>query len=195
MVSLSHLFYADDVVFIGQWSELNVDTLVQVLEYFYRASGLRINMCMSKIMGINVEDEKIQNAASKLGCLVLKTPFTYLGTKVGENMSRKEAWKEVVDKVLSRLSKWNTKTLSIGGRFTLLKYVLGYMPIFHMLIFKVPSYVLKTLESIRSQFFNGQDHKSHKASWVKWDNVLTSRDKGGLGVASLYALNRGLMFK
>nr|GFC80491.1 RNA-directed DNA polymerase, eukaryota, reverse transcriptase zinc-binding domain protein [Tanacetum cinerariifolium] len=45
------------------------------------------------------------------------------------------------------------------------------------------------------RFFNGQDHKSRKASWVKWDNVLTSRDKGGLGVTSLYALNRGLMFK
>nr|GEZ12969.1 RNA-directed DNA polymerase, eukaryota [Tanacetum cinerariifolium] len=129
-------------------------------------------------MGVNVEDRKIQNAASKLGCLVLKTLFTYLGTKVGENMSRNEAWKEVVDKVLPRLSKWKTKTLSIGGRFTLLKSVLGSMPIFHMSIFKVPSYVLKTLESIRSQFFNGQDHKSRKASWVKWDNVLTSRVKG-----------------
>nr|GEU76532.1 hypothetical protein [Tanacetum cinerariifolium] len=79
MVSLSHLFYADDAIFIGQWSELNIDTLVQVLECFYRASGLRINMCTSKIMGVNVEDGKIQNAASKLGCLVLKTLFTYLG--------------------------------------------------------------------------------------------------------------------
>nr|GFA25097.1 RNA-directed DNA polymerase, eukaryota [Tanacetum cinerariifolium] len=88
----------DDTIFIGQWSELNIDTLVQVFECFYRASGLRINMCKSKIVGVNVEDGKIQNAASKLGCLVLKTPFKYLGTKVGENMSRKEAWKEVVDK-------------------------------------------------------------------------------------------------
>nr|GEZ09208.1 nucleotide-binding alpha-beta plait domain-containing protein [Tanacetum cinerariifolium] len=149
-------------------------------------------LTMSKIMGVNVEDGKIQNAAFKLGCHVLKTPFTYLGTKVGENMSRKEAWKEVVDKVLSRLSKWKTKTLSIGGRFTLLKSVLGSIPIFHMSIFKVPSYVLKTFESIRSRFFNGQDHKICKASWVKWDNVLTSRDKGGLGVASLYVLNREL---
>nr|GEX15523.1 RNA-directed DNA polymerase, eukaryota, reverse transcriptase zinc-binding domain protein [Tanacetum cinerariifolium] len=85
------------------------------LECFYRASGLRINMCKNKIMGVNLEDKKIQNAASKLGYLVFKTPFTYLGTKVGENMSRKEAWKEVVDKVLLRLSKWKTKTLSIGA--------------------------------------------------------------------------------
>ncbi|GKD03673.1 RNA-directed DNA polymerase, eukaryota, reverse transcriptase zinc-binding domain protein, partial [Tanacetum coccineum] len=64
-----------------------------------------------------------------------------------------------------------------------------------MSIFKAPSAVLKTLEFIRSRFFNGHDHKSQKTSWVKWENVLTSKDKGGLGVSSLYALNRGLMVK
>ncbi|GKD19602.1 RNA-directed DNA polymerase, eukaryota, partial [Tanacetum coccineum] len=61
MVNLSHLFYADDAIFIGQWSETNIDTLVQVLECFYRASGMRINMCKSKIMGTNVDDGKVQN--------------------------------------------------------------------------------------------------------------------------------------
>ncbi|GJS31209.1 RNA-directed DNA polymerase, eukaryota, partial [Tanacetum coccineum] len=182
MVNLSHLFYADDAIFLGQWSELNIDSLVRVLDCFFRASGLRINMCKSKIMGVNVEDGMVKNAASKLGCLVLKTPFTYLGTKVGGNMSRKQAWKEVVDKVLSRLSRWKMKLLSIGGRLTLLKSVLGSMPIFHMSIFKVPSSILKSLESIRSRFFNGQDPKSNKASWVKWNKVLTPKDKGGLGV-------------
>ncbi|GJX77654.1 hypothetical protein Tco_0324465 [Tanacetum coccineum] len=35
-----------------------------------------------------------------------------------------------------------------------------------------------------------------RTSWVKWKNVLGSKiKKGGLGVSSLYALNRGLMFK
>ncbi|GKC58830.1 hypothetical protein Tco_1086428, partial [Tanacetum coccineum] len=90
---LSHLFYADDAIFLGQWSELNIDSLVRVLDYFFRASGLRINVCKSKIMGVNVEDGMVKNAASKLGCLVLKTPFTYLGTKVRGNISRKQAWK------------------------------------------------------------------------------------------------------
>ncbi|GJU25591.1 RNA-directed DNA polymerase, eukaryota, reverse transcriptase zinc-binding domain protein [Tanacetum coccineum] len=51
------------------------------------------------------------------------------------------------------------------------------------------------LESIRSHFFNGHDPNSKRTSWVKWKNVLASKEKGGLGVSSLYALNRGLMFK
>ena len=110
-------------------------------------------------------------------------------------MSRVLAWKEVVDKVMSRLSRWKMKTLSIGGRLRLVKSVLGSMPIFHMSIFKVPSTVLKNLESIRSHFFNGNEFRSNKTSWVKWSNVLMEKEKGGLGVSSLFALNRGLMLK
>nr|GEY86813.1 RNA-directed DNA polymerase, eukaryota [Tanacetum cinerariifolium] len=166
--------------FLANGASSIFESLVQVLECFFRASGLRIDMCKSKIMGVNVVDGKVKNAAVKLGCLVLKTSFTYLGTKVGDIMSRKHAWKEVVDKVLFRLSIWKMKIRSIGGRFTLLKSVLGSMPIFHMSIFKVPSSILKTLESIRSWFFNGQDPKSKKASWLKWNNVLTPKDKGGI---------------
>ncbi|GKC36893.1 RNA-directed DNA polymerase, eukaryota, reverse transcriptase zinc-binding domain protein [Tanacetum coccineum] len=32
-------------------------------------------------------------------------------------------------------------------------------------------------------------------SWVKWEKVLASKENGGLGVSSLYALNRGLLLK
>ncbi|GKA94298.1 RNA-directed DNA polymerase, eukaryota, reverse transcriptase zinc-binding domain protein [Tanacetum coccineum] len=194
-MNISHMFYADDVVFVGKWSDRNINTLIHVLECFYRASGLRMNISKSKIMGVHVEDTKVKHAAAKLGCLTLKSPFSYLGTKVGGSMSRVEAWKEVVEKVQSKLSKWKMKALSIGGRLTLLKSVLGSIPTFHMSIFRVPSSVLHTLESIRCHFFNGHEAGSNKATWVRWKNVLSDKDNGGLGVSSLYALNRGLMMK
>ncbi|GJR53414.1 RNA-directed DNA polymerase, eukaryota, partial [Tanacetum coccineum] len=178
VVNLSHMFYADDAVIVGQWCDGNITNLVHVLECFYRASGLHINMCKSKIMGVNVGVDKIKAATSKLGCLILKTPFSYLGTKVGGNMSRIQAWVEIVDRVKSRLSKWKMKSLSIGGRLTLLKSVLGSMPIFHMSIFRVPLAVLRSLESIRSHFFNRHELNSSKASWVKLESVLTSKEKG-----------------
>ncbi|GKC51585.1 RNA-directed DNA polymerase, eukaryota [Tanacetum coccineum] len=195
MVNISHLFYADDAVFVGQWSEHNLSTLTHVLKCFYLASGLKINMSKSKIMGIHVNNDIVNDAPVKLGCLVLKAPFTYLGSTVGGDMHRLLMWKDMVDRVKRRLSKWKMKMLSIGGRLTLVKSVLGSMPIFHMSLFKVPSGILHTLESIRSHFFNGHDSSSKKASWVNWNKVLASKEKGGLGVSSLYALNRGLLFK
>ncbi|GJT94027.1 RNA-directed DNA polymerase, eukaryota, reverse transcriptase zinc-binding domain protein [Tanacetum coccineum] len=139
-------------------------------------------------MGINVESAQVIQAAAKLGCLILKCPFYYLGTKVGGSMTRVQAWQEIVEKVKSRLSKWKSKTLSIGGRLTLLKSVLGSIPVFHMSIFKVPSKVLHILESIKSHFFNGHDPGSKKASWVKWNNVLAYKKRGGLVIVAIHGV-------
>nr|GEV55899.1 hypothetical protein [Tanacetum cinerariifolium] len=62
-------------------------------------------------------------------------------------------------------------------------------------MFRVPRSVLNKLESLRSQFFNGSEVGSKKAIWVKWNDVLKDKARGGLGVVSLYALNRGLLVK
>ncbi|GKB18263.1 RNA-directed DNA polymerase, eukaryota [Tanacetum coccineum] len=191
----SHMFYADDAVFIGQWCESNITTLVHVLECFHKASGLRINMCKSKIMGVHVDGDMVKSAAGKLGCLVLKNPFSYLGSIVGGRMSRKQSWSDIVERVKKRLSKWKMQTLSIGGRLTLVKSVLGSMPIFNFSIFKAPRCVLRELEGIRRQFLIGHKSNSKKATWVNWKKALLSKERGGLGVSSLYAMNRGLLFK
>ncbi|GJR73959.1 RNA-directed DNA polymerase, eukaryota, reverse transcriptase zinc-binding domain protein [Tanacetum coccineum] len=195
LVNLSHMFYADDAVFIGQWCESNITTLVHVLKCFHKASGLRINMCKSKIMGVHVDGDMVKSAAGKLGCLVLKNHFSYLESIVGGRMSRKQSWSDIVERVKKRLSKWKMQTLSIGGRLTLVKSVLGSMPIFNFSIFKVPRCVLRELEGIRRQFLNGHESNSKKATWVNWKKALLSKERGGLGVSSLYAMNRGLLFK
>nr|GEZ16954.1 RNA-directed DNA polymerase, eukaryota [Tanacetum cinerariifolium] len=109
-LTLSHLFYDDDVVFIREWSESNIRTIVHVLKCFFLASG----------------------------CSTFSTPFNYLGVKVGDIMSRGNSWAEVISKLSSRLSRWKLKTLSSGGRLTLIKSILTAIPLYHMSIFKAP---------------------------------------------------------
>nr|GEW44012.1 RNA-directed DNA polymerase, eukaryota [Tanacetum cinerariifolium] len=101
-------------------------------------------------------------AADSIGCSILNNQFRYLGVMVGDNMSRVKAWDDIILKIKSSLSKWKVKTLSIGGRLTLLKSFLGASPIYAMSIFTVPRGVLKALESIRNRFFNGADQSDHK---------------------------------
>nr|GEW76004.1 reverse transcriptase domain-containing protein [Tanacetum cinerariifolium] len=55
--------------------------------------------------------------------------------------------------------------------------------------------VLQRMESIRCHFLSGADLSGKQSIWVKWNSVLASKEKGRLGVLSLYALNRALMFK
>nr|GEW67470.1 RNA-directed DNA polymerase, eukaryota, reverse transcriptase zinc-binding domain protein [Tanacetum cinerariifolium] len=104
----------DDAVFMGKWSDSNIKTIVHVLECFHRASGLRINMNKSKIMRISVAKSIVQQATTKIGYAILTVLFSYLGSKVGDLMSRSKAWNDIINKLTARLSKWKMKTLSIG---------------------------------------------------------------------------------
>ncbi|GKE78397.1 RNA-directed DNA polymerase, eukaryota, partial [Tanacetum coccineum] len=194
-LSISHLFYVDDAIFVGKWDTSNIKTIVNVLNCFHMASGLKINLHKSKLTGIGVSKEDVDLAASTVGCSTFSPPFHYLGVKVGATMSRLKSWKEITTKVSSHLSKWKLKTLSIGGRLTLLKSVITAIPIYHMSLFKVPAGILKELESIRMNFFNGTDKSERKMVWIGWDKILASKKNGGLGISSLYATNRSLLFK
>nr|GEW26377.1 RNA-directed DNA polymerase, eukaryota [Tanacetum cinerariifolium] len=91
--------------------------------------------------------------AECFGCVANKFPFTYLGVKIGDNMARINSWQEVILKVSSKLSKWKAKTLSVGGKLTLIKSVLGAIPTYFMSLYKVPEAVLKHIERLRNSFF------------------------------------------
>nr|GEZ20410.1 hypothetical protein [Tanacetum cinerariifolium] len=97
---------------------------------------LSIDIKKSHLLGVGIPDSIVNAAAEFLSCSVMKTPFKYLGVMVGGNMSLVKSWDNTVEKLNQRLSKWKLKTLSIGGRLTLLKSVLGSSPIYNMSLFK-----------------------------------------------------------
>ncbi|GKC39288.1 RNA-directed DNA polymerase, eukaryota, partial [Tanacetum coccineum] len=192
---LSHLFYADDAVFIGEWSQGNLKGIIHILRCFSLLSGLSINLRKSHLLGVGIPSSCVHEAATSIGCSVMQAPFKYLGVMVGGNMSLVKAWDDTINKLKVRLSRWKLKTLSIGGRLTLLKSVLGSTPIYNMSLYKVPKAVLNSMEAIRRDFFNGIPDGERKIAWVKWTKVLASKNQGGLGVSSFYALNRALLVK
>ncbi|GKD58722.1 hypothetical protein Tco_1296231 [Tanacetum coccineum] len=146
-------------------------------------------------LGVGIPDVSVTEAANSIGCSIMKAPFKYLGILVGDNMSFIKAWDEIVAKMKKMLSRWKLNTLSVGGRLTLLKSVIGSTPIYNMSILKVPKFVLNYMESLRQNFFNGVQEGDRKIAWVKWSKVLASKKFGGLGVSSFFALNRALLFK
>ncbi|GJT71753.1 hypothetical protein Tco_1031039 [Tanacetum coccineum] len=74
-------------------------SIVHVLKCFFLASGLKINVSKSKLMGIGVGTGVVERAANVVGCSTLSTPFTYLGVKVGDCMSRSQSWDDVIRKI------------------------------------------------------------------------------------------------
>jgi hypothetical protein len=85
-------------------------------------------------------------------------PFIYLGFPIGANMNLVKFWQPFIDSFHSRLAVWKAKTLSFGGRITLLKSVLGSLPLYYFSLFKAPVHVIDALEKIRKNLlWTGSD--------------------------------------
>nr|GEW10881.1 RNA-directed DNA polymerase, eukaryota [Tanacetum cinerariifolium] len=195
-IRISHLLYADDdAILLCDWRVQIARRILWMLRVFQLASGLKINLSKSKLIGIGVDLTEVQQIAEMIGFCVGRLPFTYLGVPVGCNMNHIDSWKPMIDKFNKKLSSWKAKLLSIGGRLTLQKSVMGSLAIYYMSIYKVPVTVLKMLESLRARFFWGADLGERKLHWIAWNRVVSARDSGGLGVGSLVAFNKALLFK
>nr|KAJ0214448.1 hypothetical protein LSAT_V11C400195850 [Lactuca sativa] len=192
---ISHLQYADDVIFMGSWSSENIKNLIRILRCFELPSGLKINMSKSRLFGFGVQNYELEMVARSFNFLIGLLPFTYLGLPVGASMTRVSLWKPIIDNFQVKLSRWKASTLSFGGRLTLCKAVLSSLGSFYFSIYKAPIKVINSLERIRMRFFWGGCLESKKMAWIAWDKILAAKEKGGLGVGSLKAQNLALLGK
>ncbi|KAJ9565965.1 LOW QUALITY PROTEIN: hypothetical protein OSB04_001931 [Centaurea solstitialis] len=192
---ISHLQFADDTVFMGEWSQTNMANLIRILRCFYLSSGLKINLDKSSLLGVGVDSEQVFSLANHFHCKPGKFPITYLGLPLGCSMNRVDSWEPIINKFSSKLSNWKSQYLSFGGRLVLLKSVLGSLGVFFFSLFKAPQKVINRLESIRMNFFWGKRDSCKKIAWISWNKVLASKEKGGLEVGSLKALNLALVTK
>lgn len=63
-------------------------------------------------------------------------------------MNFKRNRKGVIDKMSARLSDWKSKSISIGGKITLIKAVLGSLPTYYLSLYRAPINAIDSLERV-----------------------------------------------
>lgn len=74
-IRVSHLQYADDMIFIGKASNKNAWAMWCILKNFELLLGLKVNYNKCSLIRVNVE---LQDMASVLGCMIGEILFSYL---------------------------------------------------------------------------------------------------------------------
>ncbi|GLU23277.1 hypothetical protein SLE2022_392990 [Rubroshorea leprosula] len=134
-------------------------------------------------------------ATAALNCKSGSLPFTYLEMPIGDIMCRRKAWNPIIDNFSKKLAVWKAKSLSIGGRVTLLRSVLSALPIYFMYIFRIPKIVLHELVSLQRKFLWGYTKDKSKLAWLSWEKVCRNRSEGGLRVPNLDCRNIAMLGK
>ncbi|KAJ9562473.1 LOW QUALITY PROTEIN: hypothetical protein OSB04_007633 [Centaurea solstitialis] len=168
-VKISHIQYADDVVFIIEWDASNLLYFIKILHCFLGV-GLKLNISKTKIFRVGIDKEA--------GCGHGSLPFTYLGIQVGAFSTRASSWTLVI-KIKKKLESWRAKMISFDGRRILVRLVLGSVPLYYFSLFHTPMNVIRELER------------------VNWDKVLGSFGRGlkelNWGLLEKWSWRGGLM--
>lgn len=112
---VTHLFFADDNMFICQLDEramLNLRCILMRIQ-----SGLSINL--TKFELVRLGDEKdIDRQEKVMGCKVVKLPIKYLGLPLEANYKEVGMWNPVMARFEKTLERWKRTLLSKRGRLT-----------------------------------------------------------------------------
>lgn len=194
-LSITHLQYADDTLIFCDANMESLKNIKKALILFQLASGLQINFHKSSLICINTSSQWVEKAANALLCKKGEIPFTYLGLPIGGMSSRIKLWESVMLKLSNRLATWKIKTLSIGGRLTLIKSSLTSLPLYFITLFPVPAGVVQKIVKLTRQFLWAGNAEKKALPLVAWDVIQLPKNLGGLSIGNIKHKNLALLFK
>jgi hypothetical protein len=155
--------------------------------------GIKIKLLETKLCPIHTVGAEF---ASTFRCKVDQFSLLYLGLLLKDSRLHVADWQFLIDKVDKRLQSWKCQLLSLGGRLTLINYVLLVVPLYTLSIYKVSKQVVKKLDSLRNKFlWQGSDRSSKKYALVKWLRAYLAKNKAGLRVLNFQKMNISLQNK
>lgn len=83
----------------------------------------------------------------------------------------------------------------LAGRTTLAKSVVSSIPIYPMMVTKLPNSIISEIERQQRAFIWGHEYEERKMHPVGWNVVNMARDCGGLDVKNLSIMNEACLSK
>ena len=116
---------------------------------------------------LNLSGTESDEFTSILGCKISTLPLTYLGVPINNKSLNDIDWQILIDKIEKRLQGWIGYLLSLGGRVTLLNYVLSTIPLYWLSIYRLPAKIRHKINKIRRKFlWHGGNSTRRKYSLV-----------------------------
>lgn len=138
--SLSHLFFADDLLLFNLAHEDQALFMQMLLQEFLQVSGLKVNAAKTQtFFSQNVPSQLATHICSVLGFQRTEQLGKYLGVPILHKRVTKETYQYVEERVRLKLQGWKARSLYLARRITVAQSVLSAIVYYPMQTSKLPN--------------------------------------------------------
>lgn len=189
-LKITHLFFADDVLFFCHGNKSSISHIMNCLDLFAALSGLTPSLTKSSCFMANCDTAIRSWFDDTFGMPHGEIPVRFLGVPLISSKLSINDCTPLIHRITAKLDSWTTMFLSFAGRVILVRAVLFAIQAFWSNHFLLPKMIHKQLQSLFTRFLWRGDVSKTGGVKVAWSSVCLPRSEGGLGLRCPVAWNK-----
>nr|XP_016478430.1 PREDICTED: uncharacterized protein LOC107799794 [Nicotiana tabacum] len=142
---INHLAYVDDIVIFMAGNNKSIKLIVNNIKNYGKASEQKLNVNKSFFITTpNTKAGRINRIRRTTGFMDKQFPFKCLGCPI-----------YMIAKIYKKISGWQGKMLSYGGKVVIIKNVLQFLPLYTFSAMSPPKATLNLIEKHFARFLWG----------------------------------------
>lgn len=188
-MKISHLLSADNSLIFTRASLLDFQNVKRIFDCYAAASSQLFNFEKSSMFfSSNIQEGHAAAIKNIFQLKVVSSHEMYLG--LPSMIRRSSFFNNVKLKVLGRISNWQHKFFSCGGKEVLIKAVAQAVPAYAISIFKIPMRIYDDTQKVIDKFWWGSKKEKKGIYWVRWERLSQAKSRGGLGFREFSSFNQ-----
>ena len=167
-VTVSHLLFADDNLIFTKATVADYKHLKAIFDRYTTTSSQLFNLDKSSMFfSCNTKADQVPAIKEIFHLNVVSKHEKYLGLPSMIGRNKRNFFNDIKLRVISKLSSWQHKHFSKGGKEVLIKAIAQAVPIYAMSVFKIPQGLCDDIQKVIAKFWWESKNDRKGIHWVR----------------------------